>query len=179
LKQSIADAQTAASKRTVLEAAKAQQQIQAKQQEEQRQAQQKADQLRADALLAQQQEAARAKVATAAVAPPPAEPVVTQPAPVPAPPPQTAAAPAPVTLRAISTPDPRYPADAYRSGTSGEVMVELTVGTNGSVTNARVVRSTPARVFDREALNAVTRWKFAPISEPVTTRRTFTFSPGK
>ncbi|MCW4454389.1 energy transducer TonB [Flavobacterium sp. MXW15] len=87
----------------------------------------------------------------------------------------TAAAP---TLRAVSTPAPRYPAEALRSGTSGEVLVEITVGTDGSVTNARVLRANPARVFDREALAAVKRWKFEPVSAPVTTRRTLAFAPG-
>lgn len=67
------------------------------------------------------------------------------------------------SLRPVSTPAPRYPADALRSGTSGEVLVEITVGTDGSVTNARVLRANPARVFDREALNAVKRWKFEPV----------------
>ena len=36
----------------------------------------------------------------------------------------------------------------------------------------------PARIFDREALAAVKRWKFAPIDAPVTTRRTINFRPG-
>ena len=49
---------------------------------------------------------------------------------------------------------------------------------DGSVTNARVVRATPARVFDREALNAVRRWRFEPLDAPVTTRRTIGFNPG-
>ena len=88
-----------------------------------------------------------------------------------------AAAPA-QTLRAVSTPAPRYPPEALRSGTQGEVLVEITVGTDGSVTNARVVRATPARVFDREALNAVRRWRFEPLDAPVTTRRTIGFNPG-
>lgn len=87
-----------------------------------------------------------------------------------------AAAPA-SSLRPVSTPAPRYPADALRSGTAGEVLVELTVGTDGSVTAARVLRATPARVFDREALNAVKRWKFEPVGAPVTTRRTLAFAP--
>jgi protein TonB len=87
-----------------------------------------------------------------------------------------AAAPA-ASLRPVSTPAPRYPADALRSGTAGEVLVELTVGTDGSVTAARVLRATPARVFDREALNAVKRWKFEPVGAPVTTRRTLAFAP--
>ena len=80
-------------------------------------------------------------------------------------------------LRPISTPAPRYPRDAYREGTSGEVQVEFTVGTDGSVTSARVVRADPPRVFDREALNAVKRWKFQPVSSPVTSRRTIAFNP--
>ena len=50
--------------------------------------------------------------------------------------------------------------------------------TDGSVTNARVLRATPSRVFDREAMNAVKRWRFEPVSAPVTTRRTLVFAPG-
>ncbi|WP_313214346.1 energy transducer TonB [Stenotrophomonas acidaminiphila] len=96
---------------------------------------------------------------------------------------QVAAAPKPAaaapSLRAVSTPAPRYPADALRSGTSGEVLVELTIGTDGSVTDARVLRANPPRVFDREALNAVRRWRFEPISSPTTTRRTLAFEPNQ
>lgn len=90
---------------------------------------------------------------------------------------QATAAAAP-SLRPVSTPAPRYPAEALRAGTSGEVLVEITVGTDGSVINARVLRATPSRVFDREAMNAVKRWRFEPVSAPVTTRRTLVFAPG-
>lgn len=82
-------------------------------------------------------------------------------------------------LRALSTPAPRFPAEALRAGQSGEVQVEFTVGTDGTVTAARVVRATPPRVFDREALNAVRKWRFQPIAAPVTTRRTIGFNPGR
>lgn len=81
-------------------------------------------------------------------------------------------------LRPISTPAPRYPIDALRAGQSGEVQVEFTVAADGSVTSARVVRSNPPRVFDREAVAAVKRWRFEPIGAPVTTRRTIGFNPG-
>lgn len=92
---------------------------------------------------------------------------------------QAPATPAPASeLRAISTPAPRYPPEALRSGTSGEVQVEFTVGVDGSVTNARVVRATPPRVFDREAVAAVRRWRFEPVAAPVTTRRAIAFDPG-
>ncbi len=94
----------------------------------------------------------------------------------------TQAAPAPVRasseLVAISTPQPRYPVDALRSGQSGSVQVEFTVGTNGAVTAARVVSANPPRVFNSETLAAVKRWRFQPVASPVTTRRTISFSPG-
>lgn len=91
-----------------------------------------------------------------------------------------AATPAPSasTLRAISTPAPSYPPEALRAGTSGEVQVEFTVSADGSVSAARVVRATPPRVFDREAVAAVRRWRFEPTGAPVTTRRTIGFNPG-
>lgn len=92
---------------------------------------------------------------------------------------QQAATPPPASeLRAISTPAPRYPPEALRSGTSGEVQVEFTVGVDGTVTSARVVRANPPRVFDREAVAAVRRWRFEPVAAPVTTRRAIAFDPG-
>ncbi len=81
-------------------------------------------------------------------------------------------------LRAISTPAPKYPPEALRAGQSGEVLVEFTVSTDGSVSAARVVRGNPPRVFDREAVAAVKRWRFQPVASPVTTRRTIGFKPG-
>ena len=56
--------------------------------------------------------------------------------------------------------------------------VEITVGTDGSVTASRVLTSRPARIFDREAINAVKRWRFEPVGAPVTVRRTLVFNPG-
>ncbi|MBE2210497.1 MAG: energy transducer TonB [Xanthomonadaceae bacterium] len=102
-------------------------------------------------------------------------PTATAPAPTPA-----AAAPAPRAsneLVAISTPQPKYPTEALRSGQSGTVQVEFTVGPNGSVTSARVVSANPPRVFNTETLNAVKRWRFQPVGSPVTSRRTISFSP--
>lgn len=187
LKQSIAATQQAATQRELDASKNAEQQ--ARLAEEKRQADQKAateqqaaQQQAAQQLAAQraaeqtrQQEAARAAAANPPPAPAPAAataPANNPPASAPA-----EAAPAATALRAVSTPAPRYPADALRAGTSGEVLVEFTVGTDGSVTSARVVRSTPPRVFDREAVAAAKRWKFAPISAPTTTRRTINFNP--
>jgi protein TonB len=182
LQQSIAAAQQAVAERAVTDDAKTKADDEARQKEQQRLAQQAEQQRASEAAaaqqLAQQQEAARAEAArqeaerqAAAQREAAERQAAATRAAVPA------AAPA-QSLRAVSTPAPRYPPEALRSGTSGEVLVEITVGTDGSVTNARVVRATPARVFDREALNAVRRWRFEPLDAPVTTRRTIGFSPG-
>lgn len=179
LKQNIAAAQLAVTARLANEKTKEVTDAEAKVLEEKRLAQQALQQQQAAAALAvqQQQDAARAAEAERAAAAQreAAAAAQRQAAAAPPPAPKPAAAPA---LRVVSAPSPRYPPEALRAGTSGEVLVELTIGTDGSVTNARVVRATPARVFDREALNAVRRWKFEPIDAPTTTRRTLAFNPG-
>lgn len=185
LKQGVTGSMQVAERRTVEEADKAKKdaETRAKQQvEQQRLAQQQAAEATAAQQLAAKQEAARKDSERleaerqAAVRREAEQRSAAQAAAQQAAAPKPAAAPA---LRAVSTPAPRYPADALRSGTSGEVLVELTIGTDGSVTDARVLRATPARTFDREALNAVRRWKFEPISSPTTTRRTLAFAPNK
>ncbi|MDB6162760.1 MAG: energy transducer TonB [Xanthomonadaceae bacterium] len=192
LKQSIADGQASLAQRTAAAATKTvdDAQKQADLEKKRLADQQKTQQAAAQQLAAQQaaaqasaaqaaaaQKAAddRAAAAKAAVAarPQPAAPTPTASAGPPAP-----AAGASNTLRAVSTPAPAFPPEAFRSGTSGEVQVELTVGTDGSVTAARVVRANPPRVFDRAALAAVKRWRFEPVSAPITTRRTIGFNPG-
>lgn len=122
----------------------------------QREAAQREADRRAAAQAAQQQ--------TAAAAPPPAAPA--------------SAASASSDLRPISMPQPRYPAAALRARQSGSVQVEFTVAPDGSVSAARVVSAQPDRVFDREAVAAVRRWRFQPVDSPVTTRRTIAFNPG-
>ncbi|MCC8617654.1 energy transducer TonB [Xanthomonas vesicatoria] len=148
--------------------------------EQKRLAEQQTREAAAAQQIAAQQEAARQQTAEAerqAAARRQAEAPAPTPA-APRPAPAAAAAPAAQSLRPISTPAPRYPPEALRAGTSGEVLVELTVGTDGSITASRVLRANPPRVFDREALNAVKRWRFEPVAAPVTTRRTLSFNPG-
>lgn len=189
LKQTIANAQLAVAARAETEKTKEVTAAEAKALEDQRLAQQAEQQRAAAAALAaqQQQEAARTaeaeRVAAAqreAAAAAQREAAARTATPAAA----TAAAPAAArpasgtALKVVNSPSPRYPPEALRAGTAGEVLVEITVGTDGSVTNARVVRATPPRVFDREALNAVRRWKFEPIDAPTTTRRTLAFNPG-
>ena len=60
---------------------------------------------------------------------------------------------------------PEYPAQAVRKRVEGWVEIEFTVGTNGKVKDASVLRAQPSRVFDREALRAIERWTFKPRME--------------
>lgn len=169
-------AEEQARKQAELEKQRLAQQQQQQQQAAQQLATQQAAERQAATQRAAEQRAAEQRAAEQRAAAPAAAPE--RPAPAPAPAAPSAPAAAPSELRAVSTPAPRYPPDALRAGTSGEVQVEFTVGTDGSVTAARVVRANPPRVFDREAVNAVRKWRFQPVAAPVTTRRTIGFNPG-
>lgn len=57
---------------------------------------------------------------------------------------------------------PQYPRDAEMSMIEGYVEVEFTITETGSVRNPRVIDSKPPRIFDREAIRAILRWKFKP-----------------
>lgn len=73
-----------------------------------------------------------------------------------------------------------FPGKARSAGrTGGAVLLELLVGTNGKVTDARVIRSSP--LFDNEALEAVRKWEFEPtlvngVPTPVVVPATIAFS---
>lgn len=156
---------------------------QKKLQEQQRQQQATADQQRqqtaaaeAEAERQRQQQAAAAEAerqrqAAAAAAQPSTPPAA------------SAARPSAASneLRAVSQPGARYPATAQRAGASATVQVEYTVGTDGSVTSVRVVSSDAPRQFqrdfEREALAAVKRWRFQPIGQAITSRKTISFQP--
>ena len=115
-------------------------------------------------------------------APPPPAPVQARPQPQPteaeAPPPKPAR-PAGGLPNVISSAQPDYPREALRDGVSGEVTVAFTVNADGSVGAANVVSSNPRNVFDRAAVAAIKKWRFEAPGEPVTGRRTFSFTPGQ
>ncbi len=57
---------------------------------------------------------------------------------------------------------PQYPRQAQMNGIEGWVRIEFTVTAVGTVTNPKVLDSRPPRVFDREAIRAILKWKFKP-----------------
>jgi protein TonB len=58
--------------------------------------------------------------------------------------------------------DPQWPREALLNGTEGWVMVEFTITQDGSVTDPTVLQSEPRRLFDRNAIRAILKWKFKP-----------------
>lgn len=57
---------------------------------------------------------------------------------------------------------PMYPREAAIAGTQGWVKVEFTITEVGTVKDPRVVDARPPRVFNREAIRAILKWKFKP-----------------
>ena len=58
--------------------------------------------------------------------------------------------------------DPQWPRQALEEGTEGFVRVEVLIGTDGATKDVRVLESEPGRLFVRNAVRAVRRWKFKP-----------------
>ena len=84
-----------------------------------------------------------------------------------APPPPPPPPPAPVRVGGsikppVKTRDvrPQYPAIAQSARVQGVVIIEATIGPNGKVQDARVLRSIP--LLDQAALDAVRQWEFTP-----------------
>jgi len=57
---------------------------------------------------------------------------------------------------------PQYPREALIEGISGWVDIEFTIEADGSVSNPKIVGSQPRRIFDRNAVRAIFKWKFKP-----------------
>jgi periplasmic protein TonB len=90
---------------------------------------------------------------------------IAEPLPPPPPPPVKTDVPRPVggDIRPptkIKDVRPEYPPLAIASRTQGIVIVETTIGVDGRVINARVLRSVP--LLDDAALAAVRQWEFTP-----------------
>ena len=58
--------------------------------------------------------------------------------------------------------EPRYPVQAARDGLQGWVRLRFSIMEDGSVDEVEVIEAEPRRVFDREAIRALRRWKYSP-----------------
>ncbi|OOG48170.1 energy transducer TonB [Rhodanobacter sp. C06] len=83
---------------------------------------------------------------------------------------QATAQPAPTAVAAAESSDavllkganPNYPTAALRAGQSGWVVVGFTVTPEGRTSDVHVVDAQPRHVFDRSAMEAVSRYRFKP-----------------
>jgi TonB family protein len=67
------------------------------------------------------------------------------------------------SLKAVRTEPPEYPQSALSHRVSGSVLLSFTVDAKGNTRDVQVLQSTPAGVFDRSAMSAVKRWRYAPV----------------
>ena len=75
---------------------------------------------------------------------------------------------------------PVYPEIARSARVAGQVAIEATIGTDGKVVDARVIRSVP--LLDQAALDAVRQWEYTPsllngVPVPVMVTVTINFKP--
>lgn len=56
-----------------------------------------------------------------------------------------------------------YPREQYQNKVEGDVEITYSLDSTGAVIDARVLKSTPDRVFDQAALESFKQWRFTPM----------------
>ena len=56
--------------------------------------------------------------------------------------------------------EPRYPARALKQGAEGYVVLQFTIDTQGRSSDISVVEAKPRRLFERDAMRALRKWKY-------------------
>jgi TonB family protein len=77
----------------------------------------------------------------------------------------------PVRIKEVK---PVYPADAQEAGAQGVVILDTRIAADGSVAEARILRSIP--MLDRAAIDAVLKWKFTAAGFPLQMTVTVNFT---
>lgn len=77
-----------------------------------------------------------------------------------------ACAPAPVPTITCSNPEPVYPMMSFKQGEEGDVLVKLRIGTDGSVADANVIKSSGYPRLDAAALKAARETRCTPFRAP-------------
>ncbi|MDR6215077.1 energy transducer TonB [Paracidovorax wautersii] len=106
---------------------------------------------------------------TGIVEPQPPAPPIEAPAAPPAPAPAPPAPPAPPKIELpssdaayLNNPKPTYPAISKRLGEQGKVVLRVLIGTDGLPQKVEINKSSGFERLDRQAQDAVMRWRFVP-----------------
>ncbi|WP_213995294.1 TonB family protein [Arsukibacterium sp.] len=74
------------------------------------------------------------------------------------------------TVKSSPTPivriEPRYPIQAAENRIEGLVQLQFNVQSDGSTSDIIVVHAQPEGVFEKEAVAALKRWRYAPMADP-------------
>lgn len=63
--------------------------------------------------------------------------------------------------------EPRYPTNAINQKIEGYVQLEFDISQDGKVINVSVIKSSPAGIFDEEAIKALSQWTYEPSANGV------------
>ena len=81
-----------------------------------------------------------------------------------------------LTVPGVRVPKPEYPAIARRWGHEGTVVLEIVIAAEGSVSDARVLKSSGYDELDEAAIDIVLkRWRFNKQENEIRTRKEFEF----
>lgn len=58
--------------------------------------------------------------------------------------------------------DPRYPSKALKRRVEGYVIMRFTIDATGRPKDIEVIEAEPQRMFEREAIRALKKWKYQP-----------------
>ena len=62
--------------------------------------------------------------------------------------------------------EPKYPKQAAEQNIEGSVVLGFTINADGSTDNIKVISADPQGVFDSEAIRALKKWRYKPVSNP-------------
>ncbi|MET3136078.1 protein TonB [Undibacterium sp. GrIS 1.2] len=69
----------------------------------------------------------------------------------------------------LSSVQPTFPVTATLAGvTEGSVTTRISIGSDGKVLQVEIVKARPTKVFDKEAIAALSQWRYAPLASPQT-----------
>jgi len=68
----------------------------------------------------------------------------------------------PTALMAVSTPPPDYPAELGCMGIGGTVLLKVTIGLEGTISDTVLLNSSDEALLDEAAMTGIQSWQFRP-----------------